>query len=442
MVMDYDEDLNAFYVELPEDWSSLSIYRTPFETEEEDFDINSAWDDTTQTGVILNKWTNLGDKGSYNSYKITGDGTGYYDTYDPNASVDTERTIYFDNSTTKWSTVYIYGWSYGLSNETVEMTNEGNNIWSYTFTDEQPVDGVNGFLFVNKAITTSADWTGATQTANVATEAGKNLYVPSTTTDSLGHLTGSWSTYNGGSTTTTPTTPTTTPTTPTTPDNTDPVSTTTFYVPNYVSWLTDMGGKLWVYNDATAEFMVMEYDEDLGTFYVELPDDWSSLSIYRTPFETEEEAFDINSAWNETTQTGVILNKWTNLGSKGSYNSYKITGDGTGYFDTYDPDAVVETSRTIYFDNSKTNWSTVYIYGWSFGLSNEFVKMTNEGNNIWSYTFTDEQPTDGVKGFLFVNKNSWSGQSQTVDIATEAGKNLFVPSSSSGTSITGTWTVR
>jgi alpha-amylase len=143
--------------------------------------------------------------------------------------------------------------------------------------------------------------------------------------------------------------------------STDPTSSSTFYVPNYVSWLTAMGGKLWVYNDATAEFIVMDYDEDLNAFYVDLPEDWSSLSIYRTPFETEEEDFDINSSWNDDTQTGVILNKWTNLGDKGSYNSYKITGDGTGYYDTYDPNASVDTERTIYFDNSKTKWSTVYI---------------------------------------------------------------------------------
>lgn len=233
-----------------------------------------------------------------------------------------------------------------------------------------------------------------------------------------------------------------TPTEPTDPEpTTEPEpSTVTFYLPNYVSWLTDMGGKMWVYNDATAEFMVMDYDEESNCFYSELPVEWMELSFYRTPFETTEDDFDINDPWSDETQSGVILNKWEHLGSRGDYNCYKITGDGEGMYTTYDPNVQPADERTIYFDNSQTKWSNVYIYGWSFGISNEFIQMEPEGNDIWSYTFYDDLPIDGVKGFLFVNSTSWSGATQTVDLATEEGKNLFVPTPG-GNKLSGKWEV-
>ena len=232
-----------------------------------------------------------------------------------------------------------------------------------------------------------------------------------------------------------PTQPETQPTTEPTPP-----SDITFYVPNYVSWLTDMGGKMWLYNDATAEFTVMDYDEEENCFFIDIPENWSELSLYRTPYETTEEEFDINSSWDEDTQTGVILNKWVNLGSRGENNCYKIIGDGEGLYTTYDPYVQPDDERTIYFDNSKTKWSTVYIYGWSFGIYNEFIQMEPEGNDIWSYTFYDNLPIDGVKGFLFVNGSSWSGATQTGDLCTQEGKNLFVPTPG-GSKISGKWDV-
>lgn len=227
------------------------------------------------------------------------------------------------------------------------------------------------------------------------------------------------------------------------PIPTDPVETMKFYVPNYVSWLTDAGGKLWLYNDDTAEFMAMSYDEEGTYFWADMPVTWDALSIYRTPFEITEETFDITSAWDEATQTGAILNKWENLGSKGDYNCYKITADGEGFYTTYDPTDSEETERTIYFDNSLTQWDTVYIYGWSFGLNNEFYALTQETDTIWSFTFSDTLPVDGVNGFLFVNQDNWTGCIQSNDVATAEGKNLYVPTSagSAGTKISGAWSV-
>lgn len=91
-------------------------------------------------------------------------------------------------------------------------------------------------------------------------------------------------------------------------------------------------------------------------------------------------------------------------------------------------------------DNSTTQWGSVFIYGWSFGLSQEFVQMEPEGNDIWSYTFYDDLPVDGAKDFLFVNQDNWSGQTQTDDLATQEGKNLFVPRPG-GQKLSGRWKV-
>ena len=247
--------------------------------------------------------------------------------------------------------------------------------------------------------------------------------------------------------------PTTAEPEPTTkePEPTESGDTTRFYIPNYVSWLDSDGCKMWLYNDDTDGLLAAtEYEKNpdgiAGYFYFDLPNDWVNISIYRTAFEITEETFDKNSPWNEETKTGVILNSWVHIGDRGENNAYKIVADKQpGVFETFDPNAPKpdEDERTIYFDNSNSNWGVVYIYGWSFGLEKDFIAMEPVGNNIWSYTFYDTLPIDGVTGFLFVNQTDWNGARQTGDIATEAGKNLFIPSGSGqpGQKITGKWDV-
>ena len=184
-----------FYFDLPNDWVNISIYRTAYEITPETFDKDSPWDEATKTGIILNSWLNIGDRGENNAYKIIGDGEpGVFETFDPDEKKpdENERTIYFDNSKTHWATVYVYGWSYGLNQEWAPMEFEGDDIWSYTFYDDLPIDGVKGFLFVNQ----SDVWDGARQTADMATEAGKNLFVPSGAGNVGQKLTGTWDVYN------------------------------------------------------------------------------------------------------------------------------------------------------------------------------------------------------------------------------------------------------
>lgn len=93
----------------------------------------------------------------------------------------------------------------------------------------------------------------------------------------------------------------------------------------------------------------------------------------------------------------------------------------------------------IFFDNSQTQWEHVYIYGWQYGLSNDFVELEPiaEDSDIYAYTLTYDT-VDGSTFCLFTNTTNWSGR-QTVDIATEAGKNLWTPVVSEAGSIEGSW---
>ena len=93
----------------------------------------------------------------------------------------------------------------------------------------------------------------------------------------------------------------------------------------------------------------------------------------------------------------------------------------------------------IFFDNSQTQWEHVYIYGWQYGLSSDFVELEPiaEDSDIYAYTLTYDT-VDGSTFCLFTNTTHWSGR-QTVDIATEAGKNLWTPVVSEAGSIEGSW---
>lgn len=95
----------------------------------------------------------------------------------------------------------------------------------------------------------------------------------------------------------------------------------------------------------------------------------------------------------------------------------------------------------IFFDNSQTQWEHVYIYGWNYGLSGDFVELEPiaEDSDIYAYTLTYDT-VDNSAFCLFTNTTNWSGR-QTVDIATSGTNNLWTPTTpipESG-SISGTW---
>lgn len=237
----------------------------------------------------------------------------------------------------------------------------------------------------------------------------------------------------------TPTTPPTETTEATQPSDTTqptvPEGQMTLYVSNAVSWIVNDGCKLWAYNVDTQEFVLMTINDDLSYFSATVADTWQNIAFYRSTYDIDESTISIDLPIEQ------MPNKWTSLPARGDNDCFLVTADSAGEWRLYD-DLINEVGvNTIYFDNSATQWDTVYVYGWSFGLANEFVEMEKVTDNIYKYTFT-ETPKPGVNGFLFVAQDGWTTDNyQTGDVATESGKNLYTNLTSSGGKWSGSWDV-
>lgn len=82
-----------------------------------------------------------------------------------------------------------------------------------------------------------------------------------------------------------------------------------------------------------------------------------------------------------------------------------------------EPAAEIPAGTQILFDNTATQWTDVYIYGWQYGFAGEFLPMTKTANeNIYSYTLPEAVPV-GSEFCLFVNKAGWAGATQTKNAA-------------------------
>jgi len=209
----------------------------------------------------------------------------------------------------------------------------------------------------------------------------------------------------------------------------------TLYVSNAVNWITKDGCKLWAYNVDTQEVVLMTINDDNTYFSATVADTWQNIAFYRSNFDIDETTFSIDLPVEQ------MPNKWTSLPARGENDCFLVTADSAGEWRLYDELIHEEGVNTIYFDNSATQWDTVYIYGWSFGLGNEFVAMEKVTDDIYKYTFT-ETPSPGVKGFLFVAQEGWTTDNyQTGDVATESGKNLYTNLTSSGGKWSGSWDV-
>ena len=231
-----------------------------------------------------------------------------------------------------------------------------------------------------------------------------------------------------------PTDPPTQPTAPTGEESTEPSQgeegSLTLYVKNGVGWLTNDGCKLFVYNTDTQESIQLEQNETGSYFLTTIDESWQNLAFYRLdPLDPGDDV------------VGTAINKWEGLPARESNDCFNVTADGSGTWTMYDPNE--ETgARTIYFDNSVTQWEQVYIYGWSFGLYQEFVPMEQVTDTVYKYTFT-EGTSDGAQGFLFVAGDTWTtNDKQTADVATEAGKNYYTGLQQGGDGKwSGTWDV-
>ncbi|MCH5299204.1 MAG: RICIN domain-containing protein [Ruminococcus sp.] len=118
----------------------------------------------------------------------------------PNSSEFKLSRIYADNSLMKWDSVYIYGWGYGIEQETFAMTNiPGTDIWYYDLPRAIP-NGAEAILFKNTPGSSPTDWDR--QTPDVTITEPYNCYMLSP---------GKWYTYTEPTTNPTESTAVTTP---------------------------------------------------------------------------------------------------------------------------------------------------------------------------------------------------------------------------------------
>ncbi|MGN0501339.1 MAG: hypothetical protein ACI4HN_00280, partial [Ruminococcus sp.] len=196
-------------------------------------------------------------------------------------------------------------------------------------------------------------------------------------------------------------------------------------------WMTDDGVKLFVYDNSTGESYSLEKDVNAypNVYTAEVPATMTSCFVYRylSPvFETPVAG-----------DSGNVYNCWSATVSRENY-CVTLSNDEQVSVGPYVPEEkpAFKLSR-VYFDNSKTMWSEVYIYGWSeSGLGQKAVLMKNiQGTNIWYYDFATPL-SPGAKCFLFKDtKNTWN--MQTEDMIVVDGMNCFV--ANAGSKAGGSW---
>lgn len=102
--------------------------------------------------------------------------------------------------------------------------------------------------------------------------------------------------------------------------------------------------------------------------------------------------------------------------------------------------ATIPAGTQILFDNTATKWADVYIYGWQYGFSGEFLKMTETSTpGIYSYTLPEAVPVNS-EFCLFVNQAGWAGATQTKNAAfPSADVNTVVPDTTTASPLAITW---
>ena len=215
------------------------------------------------------------------------------------------------------------------------------------------------------------------------------------------------------------------------PTDPQPVDTFTFYFKTTLGWMTDDGVSLFVYDSNSGESYSLEKDVDAypNVYTAEVPATMTSCVVYRflePVFETPVGG-----------DTGNVYNCWSAKVSTDK-NCVTLSNDEQVSVGAYVPEErPAFTLSRVYFDNSKTKWSEVYIYGWAESkLGNKAVLMTQiEGTNIWYYDFATPL-TPGSKCFLFKNTES-TWDMQTDDMTVTDGKNCFL--ANAGNKAGGSW---
>lgn len=251
-----------------------------------------------------------------------------------NTSEAATRTIYFKN-TVGWSEVKVYAYSsvWTSWNDSPSMTliDPANNIWK--------IDNVPNTS--SKIIFHNGKGGNNSQTADLDIPTnGHDLFTPNTTPNSSNKYDGTWSKYS-------------------------PVT-------EYTVTVT---------SNSNATISVKRNDTNATVANGDKVPKDIVITVTVTP----------NTNYNVKSITvGSSTSDYTASGAQ------TLTATVTGNVTV---SAVVEqattTARTIYFDNTKSNWSTVYAYAWDSDTGNgdnhawPGVAMTNVNGSIWSITLTN-----------------------------------------------------
>lgn len=172
MVRDLSAYPQVFTAEVPKTLSSATIYRATSALTDPSEGYN-------QIDVTFSETNNCY---RLNDYPTGGEPDGAVEPYVAEQQPESLTTLYVKNDK-NWSNVYIYGWGYGMTNDTIALEKVSGNIWKVELPEAIP-DGIETFLL--KDTEGSKSWVN--QTANIKVNMPNNCYVLSS---------GTWETYNG-----------------------------------------------------------------------------------------------------------------------------------------------------------------------------------------------------------------------------------------------------
>lgn len=339
----------------------------------------------------------------------------------PTAAPVEETTFYYDNSKTKWSNVYVYAWADGVSAKMFTGSKVTSNIYKFTVSNTYTK-----VLFKN--VNSTSTWDKQTADAG-APQAGK-VFTPSSGSNKTS---GTWKEYN---------------TATATPTNTPVVTATPTVAPaNYISINYDNSKTNW---SSVYAYVWVEGDSSVTPVIVKSTASGNNVYSFRVADTYKNILFkntDGIDSWNQQTAD-------TTLPSSSGYTFVTNSGANKtgGYWTktpvtTASPTPIVTATPTVkptntpapgntvtfYFDNSKTNWSNVYVYAWG-GETTSAIKGTSLGNNI--YTFTISKNYQKVLFKNTAGTSSWD--KQTADVGAPLEGKIFTPSSASNKT-SGTW---
>ena len=192
------------------------------------------------------------------------------------------------------------------------------------------------------------------------------------------------------------------------PTQAPPAGTFTLYAKTTLSWISSSGAEPYVKDNSTgiSYLMVKDYDAYPEVFTAEVPDTISSVTFYRA-----------------TAPTAVHYNTVTGLTVSKTNNCIELTQPDSDLVGTTKPyvaeSAPSFTLNRVYAYND-AHWSKVYLYGWSYGINEETLEMTNiSGTDYW-YVDLPQPAVAGYSYFKFKDtegKTSWVNQtSQNITI--------------------------